>query len=67
MGTCNRDFDENKSIFFNESWEIVKKNIKKKINSEPVYNAYNLIMEKSIQTFPIIKYQKKVFNLFVFQ
>ena len=57
----------------NEIWEKLKKIIKKEFHCEPVYNEkylkakINPIMEKSTQVFPIIKYQKKVLNLFVYQ
>ena len=54
-------------------WEKVKSSIKKEFNSKSVYNEkylkakINPIMEKSTQIFTIIKYQKKVFSLFVYQ
>ena len=57
---------------YNEIWEI-KTVSKKEFDSEPVCNEkylrakINLIMEKSTQIFTIIKYQKKVLNLFVYQ
>ena len=56
---------------FNEIWEKVKNNLKKEFDSEPVYNerylkvkikSYN---EKIKYKMIVIKYQKKVFNLFV--
>ena len=55
----------------NEIWEKVKNNLKKEFDSEPVYNerylkvkikSYN---EKIKYKMIVIKYQKKVFNLFV--
>ena len=58
---------------YNEIWEKVKNIIKNEFNSESVYNekclkanikSYNV---KSTQIFTIIKYQKKVLNLFVCQ
>ena len=59
---------------YNEIWKKVKNIIKKEFDSEPVYNEKNLkakiknpVMEKSKQIFTIIKYQKKVLNLFVYQ
>ena len=51
----------------------LKNSLKKEIDSEPVYNKKYLkaqrypIMEKSTQIFIIIKYPKKVLNLFVYQ
>ena len=54
-------------------WEKVKNSIKKEFNSKSVYNEkylkakINPIMEKSTHIFTIIKYQKKVFSLFVYQ
>ena len=58
---------------YNEIWEKVKNIIKKEIDSEPVYNEKyltakkNSIMEKSTKIFTIIKYQKNVLSLFVYQ
>ena len=59
---------------YNEIWKKVKNIIKKEFDSEPVYNEKylkakikNPVMEKSKQIFTIIKYQKKVLNLFVYQ
>ena len=58
---------------YNEIWEKVKNIIKKEIDSEPVYNEKyltakkNYIMEKSTKIFTIIKYQKNVLSLFVYQ
>ena len=58
---------------FNEIWQKVKYSIKKEFDSESVYNEkiqklkQNLIMEKATQIFTIIKYQKKVPNVFVYQ
>ena len=48
---------------YNEIWEKVKNSIKNEFDSEPVYNEKYLIK----QIFTIIKYQKKVFSLFVYQ
>ena len=56
---------------YNAIWEKVKNSFKKEFYSEPVYNEKclkakaNPITEKSAQIFTIIKYQKKVFNLFI--
>ena len=56
---------------YNEIWEKVINNIKKEFHGEPVYNgkylktkikSYN--KKKSPQMFTIIRYQKKVLNLF---
>ena len=58
---------------FNEIWQKVKHSIKKEFDSESVYNEkiqklkQNLIMEKGTQILTIIKYQKKVPNVFVYQ
>ena len=58
---------------FNEIWQKVKYSIKKEFDSESVYTEkiqklkQNLIMEKGTQIFTIIKYQKKVPNVFVYQ
>ena len=58
---------------YNEILEKVEKSIKREFDSELVYNEKyleakkNLVMEKSIQVFVIIKYQKKVLSLFVYQ
>ena len=58
---------------FNEIWKKVKNNIKKEFDSESVCNEKQLeakknpLMEKSTQIFTIIKYQKTVLNLFVYQ
>ena len=58
---------------YNEIWEKVKNIIKKEIDSEPVYNEKyltakkNSIMEKSTKIFTIMKYQKNVLSLFVYQ
>ena len=57
---------------YNEILEKVEKSIKKEFDSELMYNEKyleakkNLVMEKSIQVFVIIKYQKKVLSLFVY-
>ena len=57
---------------YNEILEKVEKSIKKEFDSELVYNKKyleakkNLVMEKSIQVYVIIKYQKKVLSLFVY-
>ena len=51
----------------------IKNSLKKEFDSEPVYKekyqktkikSYN---GKSVQNFPIIKYQKKLLNLFLYQ
>ena len=53
--------------------EKVSNSIKKELNSEPVYNKkyletkINLIRKKLTQILTIIKYQKKAFNVFVYQ
>ena len=40
--------------------------IKKEFDSEPVYNE-KYLKTKSTQIFTLIKYQKKAFNVFVYQ
>ena len=58
---------------YSEIWKKVSSIIKKVFDSKPVYNLkylktkINIIMKKSTQTFPIIKYQKNAFNVFVYQ
>ena len=58
---------------YNEIWEKVKNSIKKEFDSEPVYNEKYLKAKiksyngKTTQVFAIIKYQKKVLSLFVYQ
>ena len=58
---------------YNKIWEKVKNSIKKEFDSEPVYKEkylkakQNLVMEKSTQISTIIKHQKKVLSVFVYQ
>ena len=60
---------------YNEIWEKVNNSSKKEFDSKPVCNKkylkakikINLIMEKPTPIFTIIKYQKKVLSLFVYQ
>ena len=58
---------------YNEIWEKVKNIIKKEFDSEPVYKEkylkakLNTITEKLTQILTIIKYQKRILNLFVYQ
>ena len=60
---------------YNEIWEKVNNNSKKEFDSKPVCNEkylkakikINLTMEKPTPIFTIIKYQKKVLSLFVYQ
>ena len=58
---------------YNKIWEKVKNIIKKEFDSEPAYKEkylkakQNLVMEKSTQISTIIKYQKKVLIVFVYQ
>ena len=58
---------------YNEIWEKLKNVIKKEFDCEPVYNEKYLKAKiksyngKITQVFAIIKYQKKVLNLFVYQ
>ena len=58
---------------FNEIWDKFSNTIKKGFDSEPAYNKKylktkeNLAKEKSIETFTMIKYQKNVPILFVYQ
>ena len=59
---------------YNEVWKKVSRIIKHEFDSKPVYNEkyqntkkkqpYN---RKRTQIFTIIKYQKKVLNIFVYQ
>ena len=57
---------------YNKFWKKVKNTINKEFDNDPVYNekylkaTKNLIMEKSTQIFTIIKYQKKVLNVFAY-
>ena len=70
MSSHRKDFDETKYVSFLFK-EKVKNSFKKEFYSEPVYNEKclkaktNPVTEKSAQIFTIIKYQKKVFNLFI--
>ena len=58
---------------YNEIWEEVSNSIKKGFDSEPAYHEkylklkLNSMRKKSTQIFVMIKYQKKVLNLFVSQ
>ena len=60
---------------YNEIWGKVNNSIKNEFDSEKylytmktIYKLkLNHMMEKLTQIFTIIKYQKKVFNLFVYQ
>ena len=58
---------------YNDFWEKVKSSIKKELDSKPVYKKKfrklkrDLITVKTTQIFTIIKYQKKVLNLFVYK
>ena len=80
MSTYRKDYDDTKYISFlikddellkkyNEIWEKVKNSFKKEFDSESVYNEkLNPINNGKINTnFKMIKYQKKVLNLFVYQ
>ena len=57
----------------NEIWEIVRNSIKKEFDSEPAYNVKYLKTKikfsngKINKIFKVIKYQKKVLNVFVYQ
>ena len=53
---------------YNEIWEKVKNSIKKEFDSEPVYNEkYLKVKIKSYNGKINTNFQKKVFNLFVYQ
>ena len=58
---------------YNEIWDEFSNIVKKGFDSEPVYNEkylkteINLMREKSIQIFIMIKCQKKVLIVFVYQ
>ena len=57
---------------YNEISEKVSKSTKKEFDSEPIYNEENLKIKSDIgkikiKKFAIIKYQKKVLNIFVYQ
>ena len=58
---------------YNEIWDKVRNTIKKRCYSEPVYNEKYLktkiksMKEKPIHIFIMIKCQKKVFIVFVYQ
>ena len=59
---------------YNEIWDKVSNNIKKEYDNEPVYSEKYLKTtnqplsgKKSTQIFTIIKYQKKVLNVFVYR
>ena len=58
---------------YNEIWDKVRNTIKKRCYSEPVYNEKYLktkiksMKEKLIHIFIMIKWQKKVFIVFVYQ
>ena len=83
MSAYRKDFDETKYMSFlikdellkkyNKIWKKVKNTIDKEFDSAPVYNEKYLkakiksITKKSTQIFTIIKYQKKILNVFVYQ
>ena len=58
---------------YNEIWDKVRNTIKKRCYGEPVYNEKYLktkiksMKEKLIHIFIMIKWQKKVFIVFVYQ
>ena len=57
---------------YNEIWNKVNNTIKKGVDSESLYNEKylrtkkNFMKEKSAQIFMEIKYQKKIFSVFVY-
>ena len=78
MRAYRGDVDETKYISFlikddelleeyKQIWEKVYISIEKEFDSEPVCNERYFIMEKSTQISTIMKYQKKVHNLFSYQ
>ena len=58
---------------YNKIWEKVKNSIKREFDSELAYKEkylkakQNLVMEKSTHISTIIKHQKKVLSVFVYQ
>ena len=52
---------------YNEIWGKIKNSIKKELDSEPVYNEKYLKAKIKPYNGKIIKYQKKILIVFVYQ